>query len=107
MIWTQRLRNPTRRLPARELSLPFDGAVLEEFPFVAGGTKDLAREKFRIFRQNPFDPRLRTHRIQSLSSLFKRTVHAVVIEGDLRAVFYIEGDLVVTFNIGRHDIYKT
>jgi hypothetical protein len=69
--------------------------------------KDLARDKFRIFRQNPFDPRLRTHKIQSLSSLFKRTIHAVVIEGNLRAVFYIEGDLVVTFNIGTHDIYKT
>jgi hypothetical protein len=67
----------------------------------------LAREKFRIFRENPFDPRLRTHKIQSLSSLFKRTIHAVVIEGDLRATFYIEGDLVVTFNIGTHDIYKT
>jgi hypothetical protein len=67
----------------------------------------LAREKFRFFHENPFDPRLRTHKIQSLSSLFKRTVHAVVIEGNLRAVFYIESDLVVTFNIGTHDIYKT
>jgi hypothetical protein len=69
--------------------------------------KDLARGKFRIFFENPFDPRLRTHKIQSLSSLLKRTVHAVVIEGNLRAVFYIEGDTVVTFNIGTHDIYKT
>jgi hypothetical protein len=68
--------------------------------------KDLVREKFRIFHENPFDPRLRTHKIHSLSSLFKRTVHAVVIEGNLRAVFYIEGDVVVTFNIGTHDIYK-
>jgi hypothetical protein len=69
--------------------------------------KDLAREKFRIFHENPFDARLRTHKIQALSAMLKRTVHAVVIDGDLRAVFYIEGDVVVTFNIGTHDIYKT
>ena len=69
--------------------------------------KDSTRAKFAIFHENPFDPRLRTHKIQSLSSLFKRTVHAVVVEGDLRAVFYIEGDMVVTFNICTHDIYKT
>jgi mRNA-degrading endonuclease RelE of RelBE toxin-antitoxin system len=79
----------------------------KNFHTLSAAQKDLAREKFRIFHENPFDPRLRTHKIQSLSSLFKRTIHAVVIEGNLRAVFYIEDDLVVTFNIGTHDIYKT
>jgi hypothetical protein len=34
-------------------------------------------------------------------------VHAVVIEGDLRAAFYIEGDTVVSVAIGTHDIYKS
>ncbi len=67
----------------------------------------LTREKFRIFRQNPFDPRLRTHKIHSLSAVMKKTVHAVVLEGDLRAAFYIEGDIVVSFAIGSHDIYKS
>jgi len=36
----------------------------------------------------------------------KRTVHAVVIEGDLRVVFYIEADTIVSFNIGTHAIYS-
>ena len=79
----------------------------KNFHALTAAQKDLTREKFRIFRENPFDPRLRPHKIQSLSSLFKRTVHAVTIEGDLRVVFYLEGDLVVTFNIGTHDVYKT
>ncbi len=79
----------------------------KNFHSLTAAQKDLAQEKFHIFHQNPFDPRLRTHKIQSLSSLFKRTVHAVVIEDNLRATFYIEGDTVVTFNIGTHDIYKT
>ncbi len=78
----------------------------KNFHSLTPAQKDLARETFQVFHENPFDPRLRTHKIQSLSSLFKRTVHAVVIEGNLRAVFYTEGDLVVTFNIGTHDIYK-
>ena len=45
---------------------------------------------------DPFDPRLGAHRINSLSAIFKRTVHAVAIEGDT----------VVTVNIGSHDIHK-
>ena len=36
----------------------------------------------------------------------RRTVYAAVIEGDLRSVFYIDGDTVVSFNIGTHQIYK-
>ncbi len=65
-----------------------------------------ARDAWKIFKTDPFDAQLRTHRINSLSSIFKRTVSAIVIAGDLRAVFYIEGDTVVTVNIGSHDIYK-
>ncbi len=65
------------------------------------------REAWQRFKVDPFDPGLRTHRINSLTAIFKRTVYAIVIEGDLRVVFYIEGDTVVTVNIGSHDIYKT
>ena len=36
----------------------------------------------------------------------KCTVYAVEVEVNLRAVFYIEGDTVISFNIGTHDIYK-
>ena len=65
-----------------------------------------AMDAWHIFKLDPFDPRLGTHRINSLSAIFKRTVHAAVVEGDLRVVFYIERDTVVTVNIGSHDIYK-
>jgi hypothetical protein len=65
-----------------------------------------AKAAFEIFKQNPFDPRLRTHKILRLSAIMKRTVYAVEIQSDLRAVFFIEDDVVVSFNIGKHDIYK-
>ena len=78
----------------------------EQFGTLPARQQALAREKFRVFRNDPFDPRLRTHKIHRLFAAFKRTVHAVVIEGDLRAVFYIERDIIVSFAIGTHDIYK-
>ncbi len=78
----------------------------EQFRALPPHQQVLAREKFRIFAVNPFDPRLRTHKIHRLSAALRHTVHAVVVEGDLRAAFYIQGDTVVSFAIGTHDIYK-
>jgi hypothetical protein len=63
------------------------------------------RSVWRIFKLNPFDPRLGTHKIHSLSAIFGRTVYAVVVEGDLRITFHIDGDTVITTNIGTHSIY--
>ena len=65
-----------------------------------------ARKAFVIFMQNPFDPRLRTHKIQKLSARYGRTIYAAEIEADLRALFYVEGDVVVTVDIGSHDLYR-
>jgi hypothetical protein len=68
--------------------------------------KKLVREKYKIFKIDPFDSRLGTHKIHSLSARMGKTVRAVEIEGDLRAVFVIDGDLVTTIDIGSHAIYK-
>jgi hypothetical protein len=65
-----------------------------------------ARQAFPIFKTNPFDPRLRTHKIRRLSAHYGRTIYAVDIAGDLRATFYIEGETVWSVSIGTHDIYK-
>ena len=78
----------------------------ESFYDLTSGQKDSTRRAWKIFKQNPFDPRLRTHKIHRLSAEYGQTIYAVDIEGDLRAVFYIEGNLVVTVDIGTHDIYK-
>ena len=65
-----------------------------------------ARKTFVIFKQNPFDPRLRSHKIHELSARYGRTVYAVEIEANLRALFYVEDDMVVTVDIGSHNIYR-
>ena len=68
--------------------------------------QQMARQVFPIFKRNPFDPRLRTHRIHRLSAHYGRTIYAVDIAGDLRAAFYLEGETVWPVAIGTHDIYK-
>ena len=70
------------------------------------GQQDRAKQAFRIFKENPFDPRLRSHKIQRLSAYYRRTIYAVDIAGDLRATFYVEGDTIWSVSIGTHDIYK-
>jgi hypothetical protein len=63
--------------------------------------KASARTAFDIFKENPFDARLRTHKIHGLSAKLRRTIYSVSIDSDLR-----EGDLVVSLDIGDHAIYR-
>jgi mRNA-degrading endonuclease YafQ of YafQ-DinJ toxin-antitoxin module len=78
----------------------------ESFYNLGSRQKDSTRQAWKIFKENPFDPRLRTHKIHRLSAHYGRTIYAVDIEGDLRAVFYIDRDCVVTVDIGTHAVYK-
>jgi mRNA-degrading endonuclease YafQ of YafQ-DinJ toxin-antitoxin module len=68
--------------------------------------KASARTAFGIFKENPFDARLRTHKIHGLSAKLRRTIYSVSIGSDLRAIFYIEGDVVVSLDVGDHAIYR-
>jgi hypothetical protein len=47
-----------------------------------------------------------THKIHKLSARYGRTIYSAEIEADLRAVFYVEGDMIVTVDIGSHSIYR-
>ena len=49
-----------------------------------------ARQAFPIFKANPFDPRLRPHKIHRLSAHYGRTIY----------------ETVWSVSIGTHDIYK-
>ena len=78
----------------------------ESFYDLSSSQKDSTRRAWKIFRENPFDPRLRTHKIHKLSSLYGKTIYAADIEGDLRFTFYVDGNWIVSVDIGTHDIYK-
>lgn len=77
----------------------------ESFYDLSSAQKNAVRRAWRTFKLNPFDPRLRPHKIHRLSAQYGRTIFAVDIESNLRAVFYIERDQVVTVDIGTHEIY--
>jgi mRNA-degrading endonuclease YafQ of YafQ-DinJ toxin-antitoxin module len=68
--------------------------------------KAAAKRVFAVFKQHPFDPRLQPHKIHRLSAQYGVTVYAVSIAGDLRAVYYVEGDTVWSVDIGTHAIYR-
>ena len=78
----------------------------ENFYALTSQQKESTRRAWQIFKVNPFDPRLRPHKINRLSARYGRTIYAVDIESDLRVVFYVVGDLVVTVDIGTHDLYR-
>lgn len=73
---------------------------------MSAGRKKSARAAWQIFRGDPFDPRLRTHKINRLSAAWGRTVYAAEVEGDLRVVFCLDGNTVFTLDIGTHAIYE-
>jgi Txe/YoeB family toxin of Txe-Axe toxin-antitoxin module len=77
-----------------------------KFYALPSAQKQLAREKWEIFKVDPFDPRLGTHKINSLSARMKKTVWSVVIDYDIRAVFVIDDDVVTTIDLGSHAIYR-
>ena len=69
--------------------------------------KASARKAFAIFKIDPFDPMLRTHKIHRVSAKLGRSVYSVWIEADVRALFYLDGDFVVSIEIGSHKIYRS
>jgi len=89
-----------------ELSVQAHREFLGKFLRPEFESKESAREAWKIFKKDPFDARLRPPQNPPLSAYYGRTIYAVDVEGDLRAVFYIERDCVVTVDIGTHDIYR-
>jgi len=105
------------RSPARSVASPCDpcslstGAparrILAKLRKAARSSQQRrARETFHIFKQNPFDSRLGSHKIQKLSARYGRVIYAAEIEANLRVVFCIERNTVVTVDIGSHDLYR-
>jgi hypothetical protein len=78
----------------------------ENFYQLSEAQKASARYAWEFFKENPFDPRLDTHKIHGLSARARKTIYSVWIEDDLRVVFYISGNTVFTIDIGNHDIYR-
>ena len=60
-------------------------------------------KKDLLFRQNPFDPALKTHKLKGKL----RSLHAYSINYSYRVLFeFLTDDEVLYFDVGTHEIYK-
>jgi addiction module RelE/StbE family toxin len=65
--------------------------------------KSKLKEKERVFRTNPFDSRLDTHKLHGKY----KSYWAFTITGQYRIMFaFVKSDRVDFINIGTHEIYK-
>jgi mRNA-degrading endonuclease YafQ of YafQ-DinJ toxin-antitoxin module len=64
--------------------------------------KDESEKKEEIFRANPFDPRLKTHRLKGTLS----DQYSFSVKYSWRIVFHFESENVVFDMIGTHAIYR-
>jgi len=82
------------------------GKFWTSFYRLAPRQKESCRKAWQIFKENPFDSRLRSHKIHRLSARYGRTIYAVTIEGDLRLLFYLDGETIMSLIVGTHEIYE-
>ncbi|MCH8986950.1 type II toxin-antitoxin system mRNA interferase toxin, RelE/StbE family [Patescibacteria group bacterium] len=65
--------------------------------------KEQAKQKERVFRENPFDPRLKTHKLSGK----EEGSWAFWINNSYRIKFiFLPSEEVLFLDIGTHDIYK-
>jgi len=69
--------------------------------------QEAAKRAWHIFKRDPFDSRLGTHKIHALSARAKETVYSVVAAADLRVIFVLRGNTAYTLDIGTHALYRT
>lgn len=73
---------------------------LRSFEKLSKDIQDLFRAKEIIFRNNPFDPRLKTHKLKG------KDEWAFLITYKIRIIFNWKKDIVALANIGDHSIYR-
>lgn len=84
-------------------SVHFSPHFFKSFQRLPRNIQALSKKKDEWFRQNPFDPRLHTHKLKG--ELFG--VWAYSVNREYRLLFrFLNGDEVIYYDIGTHDIYK-
>ena len=75
----------------------------KSFERLPASIQRLATEKDALFRANPSDPRLRTHKLKGALE----GAWAYSVNYQYRVLFrFLSGDEVLYYDIGTHDIYR-
>lgn len=81
----------------------YSDKFLREYKKLPQSVKSKAQLKEPIFRQNPFDPRLKTHKLTGKLSY----LYSFSVDYHYRILFSFENETEVWFvTIGTHSIYK-
>ena len=78
----------------------------KSFYALDSGRKESTRSAWKLFKVDPFHASLNSHKINKLSAEAKTTIFSATIEGNLRVIFRIDGNVVTSLDIGTHDLYK-
>lgn len=88
-------------MPIREIKV---SPIFEKhYPKLPRRIRDRAKEKERLFRDNPFHPSLKTHKLSGK----EKEAWAFWIDYQYRIKFvFLTEDEVLFLDVGTHDIYK-
>ena len=84
------------------MKIYYSSKFAKEYKRLPQKTKLAAEKKEKIFRKNPFDPKLKTHK---LSGKLKKH-WSFTVRGQYRVVFVFEKNDAIFLDIGSHDVYK-
>ena len=74
----------------------------QQFKKLPPDIKLLAANREKIFRKNPFNPKLKTHKLHGELSEF----WAFSIDYQYRIIFdFVDEDKIRFYSVGKHDIY--
>lgn len=82
------------------MKIIYSPKFLRSFEKLPKQIQDEFRSKEIIFRAEPFDPWLRTHKLKG------RNEWSFLITYKIRVIFIFEKDYIIFVNIGDHSIYR-
>jgi len=86
------------------MKIIYGSKFAREYKKLLDNIKDIAEEQEALFRKNPFDPKLKTHKLKGKLS----GVLSFSIGHKYRIIFEFSKDKNTTYfhSVGNHDIYQ-
>ncbi len=85
------------------MEIDYSSRFVRQFKKLPQNVQEEALKREKLFRKNPFDPRLKTHKLSGTLKDF----WAFSISYSYRIGFtFVQGDLVRFHAVGTHDIYR-
>jgi addiction module RelE/StbE family toxin len=85
------------------MKIYYSSKFAKEYKKLSYKVKLSAEKREKIFRKDPFDPQLKTHKLTGKL----KDYHAFSIDYQYRIIFeFVEKDTVWFYSVGTHEIYK-